>query len=26
MEPELRHSLAWSATAYIAVLDRLVPR
>jgi hypothetical protein len=26
MEPELRHSLAWSASAYVAVLDRLVPR
>ena len=25
MEPALRHSLAWSAVAYTAVLDRLVP-
>ncbi len=25
MEPALRHSLAWSAVAYLAVLDRLVP-
>ncbi len=26
MEPALRHSLAWSAAAYTAILDRLVPR
>jgi hypothetical protein len=26
MEPALRHSLSWSAVAYTAVLDRLVPR
>ena len=26
MEPALRHSLAWSAVGYAAILDRLVPR